>query len=235
MTTTEFYNEFNLAYNNLASNQAPGLDKYEIGVYLTKSQAALVDALYGEFEKSEEARRKLVNLVTTAKLNLADNIADNISADNKLYCSNDNEAYVSVFVAPTDLRYIVNEQIRMNNNANPCVKNKFLKVQPVSLDEVNIIIENPFKFNYRRALRLDTAINNEPYIEIITKQATQSNCIDYYKIRYIKNPDPIILQDLTDGDTIDGQTAESTGSLPEITHRQIVEIAAKMAYADYKQ
>ena len=46
MDTTEFYNEFNLVYNNLASNQAPGLDKYEISVYLTKAQNMLIDSLY---------------------------------------------------------------------------------------------------------------------------------------------------------------------------------------------
>ena len=230
MTADEFYNEFNLAYNNLASNQAPGLDKYEISVYLTKAQTALVDALYGKFEKSEEARRKLVNVVKTCKCT-----AITVTDTNKLYY-NDTDVFVNTFSLPNDLRYIVNEQVKMKDDiANECMRDKFLKVQPISHDEINTIVENPFRFNERRALRLDTSYTNNadiPYVELLTK----INGIDYYKIRYIKNPDPIIL-DIFD-ETIDGKVNTSgvtyLGSLPATTHRQIVEIAAKMAYADYK-
>lgn len=230
MDINEFYNEFNLVYNNISSNQAPGLDKYEISVYLTKAQTALVDALYAEFEKSEEARRKLATLVVTAKLSEVE-----ISDDSKLYCSDDSKVYINTYQVPTNLRYIVNEQVKMKDDADKCIKRKFIKVQPVLLDELDTIIKNPFKFNIRRALRLDASYNNQAYIEIITKQqATDKNYIDYYKIRYVKNPDPIILDNFDE--EIDGVNhTTSTGSLPKETHRQIVEIAAKMAYADYKQ
>ena len=46
MDDKEFYTEFNLAYNNLASNQAAGLDRVEISTYLSKAQNVLEDALY---------------------------------------------------------------------------------------------------------------------------------------------------------------------------------------------
>jgi hypothetical protein len=35
MTNQEFINEFDILYNNIMSNQAPGLDEYEKSVYLT--------------------------------------------------------------------------------------------------------------------------------------------------------------------------------------------------------
>ena len=240
MDYKEFKTEFNLAYNNISSNQAPGLDDVEISMYLSKAQVTLEDALYAEFEKSEEARRKLAKVVVTAKLSEVE-----ISDDSKLYCSDDSKVYINTYQVPTDLRYIVNEQVKMKDDADECIKRKFIEVQPVLLDELDTIIKNPFKFNIRRALRLDASYHNQAYIEIITKQqATDKNYIDYYKIRYVKNPEPIFIYSSTDypNDTIDGQTAPTTlrdgvdlGSLPKETHRQIVEIAAKMAYADYKQ
>jgi len=219
MNIDEFYNEFNLVYNNISSNQAPGLDKYEISVYLTKAQATLVDALYAEFEKSEEARRKLANLVVTVKC-----APISIPEAEIIY-----PAYTTTFKVNDNVRYIVNEQVKMSSNASMCIKEKYLKVQPIIHDEIDTIVQNPFRFNIRRALRLDTSRNGNPYIEILTKDKN----IEYYQIRYVKNPNPIILDYFNE--EIDGiNNTTLTGSLPKETHRQIVEIAAKMAYADYK-
>lgn len=224
MTINEFYDEFNLAYNNLASNQAAGLDKYEISVYLTKAQNTLVDALYAEFEKSEEARRKLAPIVVTAKLN-----PKSVAPDKILYTE-----YTSTYEPLSNIRYIINEQVKISNESKTCVRNKFIKVCPCLHDELDTTMENPFKFNIRRALRLDVSDGTDSYIEILTKDKN----IEYYQIRYIKNPEPIILDDLNNyygSPNIDGQTNPSTGSLSDNIHRQIVEIAAKLAYQDYKQ
>ena len=38
MTNQEFSNEFDILYNNIMSNAAPGLDEYEKSVFLTKAQ-----------------------------------------------------------------------------------------------------------------------------------------------------------------------------------------------------
>ena len=42
MTNQEFSNEFDILYNNISSNQAPGLDEYEKSVFLTKAQDEIV-------------------------------------------------------------------------------------------------------------------------------------------------------------------------------------------------
>lgn len=224
MNTIELKSEFNLYFNNLASNMAPGLDDVEISVYLTKGQEVLEDALYGEFEKSEEARRKLAPVVDTAKLSVV-----TVPDAKILY-----PEYTTTFAPITNVRYIINEQVKMASNANTCIKGKHLKVQPISHDEIDDTIENPYKFNIRRALRLDTANNNTPYIEILTKDKH----IDYYQIRYVKTPEPIMLYTSSDyTDTINGYqplTTPREATLPDITHRQIVEIAAKLAWQDYK-
>lgn len=42
MTCEEFSNEFDLFYNNIMSNQAPGLNEYEKSVFLTKAQDDII-------------------------------------------------------------------------------------------------------------------------------------------------------------------------------------------------
>lgn len=46
MTNLEFSNEFDVLYNNITSNQAPGLDEYEKSVFLTKAQDEIVKAYF---------------------------------------------------------------------------------------------------------------------------------------------------------------------------------------------
>lgn len=46
MTNLELSNEFDVLYNNITSNQAPGLDEYEKSVFLTKAQDELVKAYF---------------------------------------------------------------------------------------------------------------------------------------------------------------------------------------------
>lgn len=222
MDVNELCEEFNLVYNNLGSNKAPGLDKYEISVYMTKSQDIIEDGLYREFEHSEEARKKLSNMLHTEILYPAQDV------DNYKLFSDD-----TMFELPEDLKYIVNEKIKMSSTADYCVKNKFISVQPCLHDEVDRIKKNPYRFNTGRALRLDTSVNGVKYSEIVSMLSG----VEYYQVRYIKKCKPIILVDLsTIGDNLSicGETNVSQASLDESLHRQIVEAAAKMAYADYK-
>ena len=46
MTNSEFSNEFDILYNNIMSNQAPGLDEYEKSVFLTKAQDEIVKSYF---------------------------------------------------------------------------------------------------------------------------------------------------------------------------------------------
>jgi hypothetical protein len=42
MTAEEFSDQFDVLYNNITSNQAPGLTEYEKSVFLTKAQNEIV-------------------------------------------------------------------------------------------------------------------------------------------------------------------------------------------------
>lgn len=46
MTAQEFSNEFNILYNNISSNGAPGLDEYEKSVFLSKAQEELIKTYF---------------------------------------------------------------------------------------------------------------------------------------------------------------------------------------------
>lgn len=46
MTNEEFSNEFDVLYNSITSNQAPGLDEYEKSVFLTKAQDELIKSYF---------------------------------------------------------------------------------------------------------------------------------------------------------------------------------------------
>lgn len=46
MNVIEFLDEFNVLYNNINSNQAPGLNEYQISVFMTKAQDELLKNLF---------------------------------------------------------------------------------------------------------------------------------------------------------------------------------------------
>ena len=51
-----------------------------------------------------------------------------------------------------------------------------------------------------------------------------------YRIRYVKRPRPIILEDLTDGLSIDGMVEETSCELNPIIHLDILHEAVRLAY-----
>lgn len=77
MSITEFSDEFDLLYNNINSNQAPGLNEYEKSVFLTKAQEELILSYYsntrnkfGEGVDSTHNRNyDFSTLIKTQKLN----------------------------------------------------------------------------------------------------------------------------------------------------------------------
>ena len=74
MTTQEFSNEFDILYNNIMSNSAPGLNEYEKSIFLTQAQEALVLDIYrgkfdeNSFESTEEVSDYINTLVRQSKI-----------------------------------------------------------------------------------------------------------------------------------------------------------------------
>lgn len=76
MTCEEFSNEFDILYNSITSNQAPGLDEYEKSVFLTKAQDEIIKAYFNPkrnktlegFDGSERRQIDFSMLVRTSDL-----------------------------------------------------------------------------------------------------------------------------------------------------------------------
>lgn len=213
MTNQEFSIEFDILYNNISSNKAPGLNEYEKSVFLTKAQEQIVTELYSgrnttynSFEETEELRRYLSSLIVTTGCPpyFGDNLESLKIIDNSI-----------LFSLPEDVLFITREKVLTPTN-------KEVDVYSVSQDELSKILKNPFRGPSKtRALKLDAGHN---IIEIIYKDKISS-----YSLRYIKKPNPIILIDLEDDLSINGQSEESECKLDSSIHRAILERAVALA------
>lgn len=227
MTPQEFSSEFDILYNNIMSNKAPGLDDYEKSFFLTQAQEILVLTYYNgnnpsndSFEKTEEIRRYLDALVTK----------ETPKAENSKESKERDGFYHTKFSINNNLWFITYESVVTNDNTIPCYnKNgKELMVIPVTQDNYYRIVRNPFRGpNDRRVLRLDVGKNK---VEIVSKYK-----IDSYTVKYIKQPEPIILSDLPEGLSINNKNKTSNCELNPAIHRIILDNAVKLAIASYKE
>jgi hypothetical protein len=231
MTITEFNNEFDIHYNAIASNSAPGLDPYEKSVFLTKAQLEIIKDYYNPlgnkykkgFENSEKRRTDLKELVINHNsTTTVTSTTSGLSSDSKF------------FVIPNDVFLIVYETATVTTD--DCFVDKQVTVVPKTHDEYNIQIDNPFKQPHKNKIwRLDISkIASNKVVELISPYV-----ITKYQFRYIKYPAPIILADLSatfpgEGLSIDGITIPQTCALDQSIHREILDRAVELALRDYK-
>lgn len=226
MTTEEFSNEFDTLLNSYSAlnkfdNNSPintiELDEYEKSVLLTKAQEELVISLYNgknpyndSFEKTEEVRRYLNNLIKT------DNITDKVEGYEGL-------SELSVFFElKEEPWFITYESATLDDTNSGCLNGKEISITPISQDDYFRISNNPFRGpNKRRALRLD---GSGKVVEIISEYN-----IGKYLVRYIVKPKPIILINLPDNLTINGESKRTECELNPVIHRAILEKAVTLA------
>lgn len=230
MTVSEFKNEFLIHYNAIATNSAPGLDDYEISIFLTKAQLEIVKNYYNPngnkykdgFENSEKRRTDLKELVRDYKSTtiIQSNLA--ISKDSKF------------FKIPNDVFVTLHEQAKLSTN--DCMNGNILNVYVKTHDEYSVQTDNPFKNPDRSTVwRLNfSMIGNDKVAELISPYN-----ISTYQFRYVKFPRPIVLSDLSvtfpgEGLSIDGVTSQQTSELDQEIHREIVDRAVELALRDYK-
>jgi len=218
MTTQEFSYEFDVLYDNIRSGSARGLDEYEKSIFLTQAQELLIKSFKEEFEQNETRRRVLYAILS------------NYSTSDTTQKTGLDERSV-FFPVPRDLMYITHESAVVSSDED-CYDGKIIKVVPVTHDEYNIQKKNPFNSpkmsgRYNVAWRVDYGSEElESYIELI--QPKEAN-ISEYRMRYLRRPDPIILQDLQGNESIDGLTTRTECELDPIIHRDILNQAVQMA------
>lgn len=231
MTVTEFKNEFNIAYDSIASNMAPALDDYEISVFLTRAQEQLVK---NKFDQDSNAKRRGFENSSKRRWDLKELIKNYKSMNEVVLTDKGIDPRSKFYAIPSDVFLIVNEQaVILDSSCNNAQKT--VSVDPKTHDEYNDQKDNPFKKPYNKKVwRMDynsSAGNN--VVELISNDTIKS-----YNLRYIKKPAPIIISDLSsfgEGLTIEGLFTPRTSELDSTVHSEIVDRAVELAIASYRQ
>lgn len=231
---TEWSVEFDVMWNNLMSNQAPGLNEYEKSVCLTNAQEQLVlDYLSPKTNiKGEGFDDGLIRQSDFSTLIVTDVMAS-FTPTKKL----DARPTTKYYKYPaSDILIVLNEM------CTETVNDRTLNyvVVPISYDEYMRLMSKPFKYPLKgQAWRLISGLSTTPTVELV---ARFSGTVTYV-LRYVRRPAPIILGyaghtisptiENLDGST---QTASSQPcELPEHLHQEILRRAvnlAKTAWSD---
>lgn len=198
MTLEELSNEFDVIINSYDNSQSLVFNEYEKSIYLTKAQEYIIKDLYRNYEGTEELNSYLKTLIKDKTYPIED--STNIELD-----------------YPNNFLYILKEYANINTT---CKSNNRVDVLPITQDEYNEVVGNPFRGSKSKVLRLE-----ENKIKLITDLPIIS-----YTMTYLSNPSPIILVDLPNGLTINNESKKSTTiETSESIHREILDKAVQLA------
>lgn len=229
--------EFDLLWNNIASDKAPGLELYEKSVFLTQGQEALVKDYFSNrtnpvqegFDDSERRQSDFLTLIESAALSPLDNADTSVKFRTV--------SGTKYYQYPANAFLVLNEEL----NVTATGFNQYYTVVPVSYDEYARLMMKPYKFPPKgQVWRLLTNTGNvqsggrvPQVIELIGRFPSGASL--NYRMRYVKRPEPIILDNLSGGLTIEGKSAETVCTLPKHLHNEIIQRAvllAKIAWID---
>ena len=228
MTNQEFSNEFDVLYNNIMSNQAPGLDEYEKSVFLTKAQDEIVKNYFNPngnkyqegFDGNEKRQIDFSMIMRSQKISsgFTEGIFDPRG---------------KVVTIDSDIMMILNEYVtvtraKSTEDITGEVKTERLTIVPINYTQYSRLTSKPYKRPLKwQAWRLLTNSGNK--VEIIVGP---NDTLTAYYIRYIKRPQAIILSNL-EGVTLDNKTTAQECELDPILHPEILQRAVELAKAAY--
>lgn len=148
MTTTEFSNQFDLLFNNISSNQAPGLNEYEKSVFLTKAQDEIVKN-YFQAESNGNTVKKGFDDTAIRQMDFSDLIVSKTiqeeTGDNAVP-SVDPRALVYKISKDDRVYIIINESLYLMVNQEGKLKvNGIRQVIPIKYTEYMRLMSKPFK------------------------------------------------------------------------------------------
>lgn len=225
----EFSNAFDILYNNITSNQAPGLNEYEKSVFLTKAQKDLIKARFDASVSNNSVERGFddgaIRQMDFSNIVKAEEISASTEAPKT-------DPRAIVYTMPDDTFIIINEQMYLKDSTDGIVKS-IRQLIPLSYQEYMRLMSKPFKEPLKwQAWKLMVNNSNNNVEVILSSYDKKEYAVRDYNIRYVKMPVPVILSDLTefgDGIKIDGKTEQSMCELNESTHEAILERAVTLA------
>lgn len=158
MTLEEFSTEFDVLYNSIASDAAPGFNDYEKSVLLTLAQEELIKSYFVANNNTtgvglDGSQKRHYDFSTLIKIKSLKNIVyDKITTKVKISLLNKDAN--TLFLIPNDVFLILNEHLIAKDN-------NYI-VFPISYDTYNLLRSKPFPYpNKRQAWRLDSSIDGE--------------------------------------------------------------------------
>ena len=160
MTLEEFSTEFDVLYNSITSNAAPGFNDYEKSVLLTLAQEELIKSYFVANNNTtgvglDGSQKRHYDFSTLIKIKSLKNIVyDIITAIDKVNIPFLKKERNAIFLIPNDVFLILNEHLIAKDN-------NYI-VFPISYDTYNLLMSKPFPYpNKRQAWRLDSSIDGE--------------------------------------------------------------------------
>ena len=220
MSVEEMDNMFDVLYNNITSNQAPGLNAYEKSVFLTKGQDEILKNYFNPKSKGNTTqdgfdgsvkRQVDFSMLTSVEIKSS-------GFENPLFDTRENTKSVDL---PSKLMFAINEVVEVTRDT----KKVILQVIPIKFDEYSRLMCKPYKRPLKyQAWRL-TNNNTSNKADIVIGP---SDTLTKYTIRYVRRPNPIIVSDL-DGLTIENKSTTTECELDPILHEEILQRAVELA------
>ena len=187
MNGKEFEERFDVLYNNIASNEAPGLNTYEKDLFLTKAQDELLKNYFNtagnKYQQGYDGSpKRQIDFSAITK------VVPITQFSSALY---DTRAESKSATLPSDIWMIVNEKVKVERDGDETT----LIVKAISFEEYDRLMSKPYKRPLKyQAWRL---INNDSSnkSDLIVGPA---DSISDYTIRYVRKPHPIIIGPLDD-------------------------------------
>ncbi len=220
MSVEEMDNMFDVLYNNITSNQAPGLNAYEKSVFLTKGQDEILKNYFNPKSKGNTTQDGFDGSVKRqVDFSMLTSVETKSSGfENPLFDTRENTKSVDL---PSKLMFAINEVVEVTRDT----KKVILQVIPIKFDEYSRLMCKPYKRPLKyQAWRL-TNNNTSNKADIVIGP---SDTLTKYTIRYVRRPNPIIVSDL-DGLTIENKSTATECELDPILHEEILQRAVELA------
>lgn len=196
MDRQEFSYRFDILYNNISNNAAPGLNEYEKSVFLTKAQDEIIKNYFNPrgnkyregFEETEKRKMDFSNLLVVKYYR--GNQAK--TSDLIKYGGNTFHKKGAIFEWPDDMLFVADETVTTTDSQTLSV---------IPMDNINYmrLMSKPYQYPTRtQCWRMVHTIPNSYmspgknsksfFVELVT-----SYTINSYMLRYVKYPHPIIL------------------------------------------
>lgn len=258
MTAEEMDNMFEVLYNNITSDQAPGLNAYEKSVFLTKAQREIIKNYFNPRSRGNNTqegfdgnpKRQIdFSMLTAVKVTSdAHNILPPIPSESQSAVQGIDPKPltnfgVSVFdgrkntksvILPSDMMMIVNETAEVKRNITDTQsQDVLLQVVPIRYDEYSRLMSRPYKrpLKYQAWRLIDSSTSSSQSPETRADIVVgPSDTLVSHTLRYIRKPNPIIVSSL-DGLTIDGMGDKCDCKLDSTLHEEILQRAVELAKA----